>query len=104
MIFPIYAIYVSQAIEEIRHFANPCDICIARHFLALFQSIATNTDDSLYCHFFLTVSRIFESKAKELLKRRSISFGRIWSVEVNGTGKGCGLIAADDKIRIWRQK
>ena len=38
------------------------------------------------------------------MKRKSKALGRMWSIEINGTGKGCGLIAADDKIRIWRQK
>ena len=51
-----------------------------------------------------SVSQIFERKAKDYLKRKSKALGRMWSIEINGTGKGCGLIAADDKIRIWRQK
>ncbi len=27
---------------------------------------------------------------------------RIWSMEYNGSGRGCGLVAADDKIHVWR--
>ena len=25
-------------------------------------------------------------------------------LEVNGTGRGCGVVAADDKIKIWKDK
>jgi len=32
----------------------------------------------------------------------SNALGRIWSAEYNGSGKGVGLIAADDKIHVWK--
>jgi hypothetical protein len=39
------------------------------------------------------------------MRRRSTSLGRIWSVCVNGdNGGGFGVIAADDGMKIWRQK
>jgi hypothetical protein len=52
---------------------------------------------------FFPVCQIFESKAKGLMKKRTLSLGRIWSVQINSDGNSCGLVAADDKIRIWRQ-
>jgi len=52
---------------------------------------------------FLSVCQIFESKAKGLMKKRTLSLGRIWSVQINSEGNSSGLVAADDKIKIWRQ-
>ena len=51
-----------------------------------------------------TITKIFESKAKSFIKEAGISkaLGRIWCIEINGTAKGCGVIAADDSIRVWR--
>ena len=50
------------------------------------------------------VIRTFVAAAKARLKStcHASVLGRIWSLEVNGTGKGCGLIAADDKIHVWK--
>lgn len=49
------------------------------------------------------VVQCFAKSARSIIRRdlRAESLGRIWSMEVNGTGKGCGLIAADDKIHTW---
>lgn len=44
---------------------------------------------------------MFITEAKSLFKKAK-ALGRIWCLEVNGSGKGCGLIGADDKIKIWR--
>jgi hypothetical protein len=38
-----------------------------------------------------------------MIKQKKISHGRIWSVDVNGSESGCGFVAADHKIKIWRQ-
>ena len=39
--------------------------------------------------------------AKHFFKT-SKPIGRIWCAEINGTGKGCGVVAAGDKIKIWK--
>lgn len=47
------------------------------------------------------IAQIFIQKAKDLMKKQK-SIGRIWTLEINGRAKGCGIIAADDKLWIWR--
>ncbi len=46
----------------------------------------------------------FSRAAKTVLRASCFAnvLGTIWSAEVNGSGTGCGLIAADDKIHVWR--
>ena len=46
------------------------------------------------------VCKIFKQVCIDLLRQEAKS-GRVMCVEVNGTGKGCGIIAADDKIKVW---
>ena len=49
------------------------------------------------------VCRIFREVTTELFKKSTnIKSGRILCVEINGSGKGCGIVAADDKIRTWK--
>jgi hypothetical protein len=52
------------------------------------------------------ITKTFREKAKFFIKTapRPSTLGRVWCVEVNGRGKGCGIIAADDKIKIWKDK
>ena len=47
---------------------------------------------------------IFEAQSRRFIKEtgRKKALGRIWCIEINGSGKGCGVIAADDRIRIWK--
>ena len=47
---------------------------------------------------------MFEAKSKEFIRAagRQKAIGRIWVIELNGTVKGCGVIAADDTISAWR--
>ena len=47
---------------------------------------------------------IFATIAKNLFKSNRESKGRIWCLEVNGSGRGCGVVAADDKIWTWKDK
>ena len=60
--------------------------------------------------FSLLISRekmieIFTRITKFLFKQdREICKGRIWCLEINGSGRGCGVIAADDKIWTWKDK
>ena len=51
-----------------------------------------------------SIVKMFEAKAKLFIKEvgRKKALGRIWCIEINGTGKGCGVIAADDSIRVWK--
>merc|ERR1712203_199202 len=45
------------------------------------------------------VCKIFKQVCIGLLRQEvNVRSGRVMCVEVNGTGKGCGIIAADDKI------
>jgi hypothetical protein len=50
------------------------------------------------------IIQMFQSKAKQFIKEagRKKALGRIWCIEINGTTRGCGIIAADDAIRIWK--
>ena len=49
------------------------------------------------------VCRIFREVTTELFKKSTnVKSGRILCAEINGFGKGCGIVAADDKIRIWK--
>ena len=49
------------------------------------------------------VCRIFREVTTELFKKSTnVKSGRVLCVEINGSGKGCGIVAADDKIRIWK--
>ena len=50
------------------------------------------------------ITKMFQAKAKQFIKQagKRKSLGRIWCIEINGTGKGCGLIAADDTIKEWK--
>ena len=49
------------------------------------------------------IIEIFTQVTKSLFKKeRQNCKGRIWCLEINGTGKGCGVIAADDKIWTWK--
>ncbi len=52
------------------------------------------------------VVKCFVKAAKECMKKSQLGqvLGRVWSLEFNGSGKGCGVIAADDKIHSWRDK
>ena len=53
------------------------------------------------------ICKIFKDKAKLWIKKGrngEAARGHIWTVEVNGRCKGCGVIAADDKIRVWRDR
>lgn len=46
--------------------------------------------------------RIFRQVSTEFLRKTAnIKSGRILCAEINGSGKGCGIVAADDKIQIW---
>ena len=48
---------------------------------------------------------IFTRVTKSLFKQnRENCKGRIWCLEINGSGRGCGVIAADDKIWTWKDK
>ena len=48
---------------------------------------------------------IFTRITKSLFKQdRENCKGRIWCLEINGSGRGCGIIAADDKIWTWKDK
>ena len=48
---------------------------------------------------------IFTRVVKSLFKKdRKNCNGRIWCLEINGSGRGCGVIAADDKIWTWKDK
>ena len=48
---------------------------------------------------------IFTRITKSLFKQdRENCKGRIWCLEINGSGRGCGVIAADDKIWTWKDK
>ena len=48
---------------------------------------------------------IFTRVVKSLFKKdRKNCKGRIWCLEINGSGRGCGVIAADDKIWTWKDK
>ena len=48
---------------------------------------------------------IFTRVVKSLFKKdRKNCQGRIWCLEINGSGRGCGVIAADDKIWTWKDK
>ena len=48
------------------------------------------------------VCKIFKQVCIDLLRQEAnLRSGRVMCVEVNGTGKGCGIIAADDKIKVW---
>ena len=51
------------------------------------------------------IIEMFKVKAKEFIKAedRKKSAGRIWCIEINGTVKGCGVIAADDTIKVWKE-
>ena len=53
-----------------------------------------------------TITKMFESKAKTFIKEVGMkkALGTIWCIEINGTAKGCGVIAADDAIRVWKDK
>ena len=50
------------------------------------------------------IIKMFITRAKEFMKEagRKKALGRIWCIEINGTAKGCGIIASDDAIRIWK--
>lgn len=52
------------------------------------------------------VKRCFEECAKTAIRAgaKQNTSGRIWSSEINGSGRGCGVIAGDDKIYVWRDK
>jgi len=52
---------------------------------------------------FRKIIECFLKNARPIFKTTK-SIGRIWCAEVNGTGKGCGIIAADDKIKIWKDR
>ena len=46
----------------------------------------------------------FEDTVKNLIKKKSKKEvnGGVWCVEINGSSRGLGVIAADDKIKTWR--
>jgi hypothetical protein len=51
------------------------------------------------------VVRSFVAAAKNSLRKKEDRKGRvgsIWALEVNGGGKGAGVIAADDKVYAWK--
>ena len=50
------------------------------------------------------ITKMFLTKAKQFIKEvgKKKALGRIWCIEINGTAKGCGVIAADDSIRVWK--
>ena len=51
------------------------------------------------------IIEIFTRVTKSLFKQdRENCKGRIWCLEINGSGRGCGVIAADDKIWTWKDK
>ena len=50
------------------------------------------------------VKKAFEETAKAAIRGHKNNAGRIWSAEINGSGRGCGVIAGDDKIYVWRDK
>ena len=52
------------------------------------------------------LTEIFQQKAKKFIKAagKKKAVGRIWCIEVNGTMKGGGVIAADDTIKCWRDR
>jgi len=51
------------------------------------------------------ICKVFIENTKNLIKtEKERPIGRIWCLEVNGTGRGCGVVAADDKIKIWKDK
>ena len=51
------------------------------------------------------IKAIFASEAKSFIKKASPRpVGRIWALEINGSGRGCGVVAADDKIKTWTEK
>ena len=52
------------------------------------------------------VKKLFSTCAKKSvnLTPRKTSCGRIWTLEVNGSGRGCGIVAADEKIFSWRDQ
>ena len=48
------------------------------------------------------VCQIFKRVCIGLLRQEAnVRSGRVMCIEVNGTGKGCGIIAADNNIKIW---
>ena len=48
------------------------------------------------------VCQIFKQVCIGLLRQEAnVRSGRVMCIEINGTGKGCGIIAADDNIKIW---
>ncbi len=53
-----------------------------------------------------TITKLFRDKAKFWIrdagKAKDNNKGQIWTVEVNGKCKGCGVIGEDTKIKIWR--
>lgn len=50
------------------------------------------------------IRAIFSSEAKSLIKNaKPRPIGRIWSIEINGSGRGCGIVAADDQIKTWTE-
>lgn len=51
---------------------------------------------------FFPASKIFEEKALPMFKQKKLSHGRIWSCDVNGGETTCGLVATDQKIKVWR--
>ncbi len=59
------------------------------------------------------VAKTFAAVGKKCLRRKGVAndgqrnasrVGTIWCLEVNGSGRGGGVIAADDKVYSWKDK